>query len=122
MESSAQGTIHMEYEVLFLLNNNNEKKKLACYDNHFFCISTQTTHSLVRGSTRSVTLRWSAWNPFLQPNTPHITVGLVGGPTPSPDGEFVFKVPDTKMQDEISSKTAGGLMAFQWGFGFKVSC
>ena len=67
-----------------------------------------------------MTLRWSAWNPFLQPNTPHITVGLVGGPNPSPDGEFVFKVPDTKMQDEISSKTAGGLMAFQWGFGFKV--
>ena len=33
----------------------------------------------------------------------------------------MFKVPDTKMQDEISSKTAGGLMAFQWGFGFKVS-
>jgi hypothetical protein len=24
------------------------------------------------------------------------------------------------MQDEMSSRTAGGLMAFQWGFGFKV--
>ncbi|KAL4221030.1 Nephrocystin-4 [Mactra antiquata] len=75
--------------------------------------------SLHRGNTRSVTLRWSAWNPFLQPNTPHVTVGLFGGPTPSPDGEFVYKVPDTAMQDELSSKTAGGLMAFQWGFGFK---
>ncbi|XP_045161165.2 nephrocystin-4-like isoform X2 [Mercenaria mercenaria] len=78
--------------------------------------------SIQRGNTRSVTLRWSAWNPFLQQhNSPHVTVGLFGGPIPSPDGEFVYKVPDTAMQDEISSRTAGGLMAFQWGFGFKES-
>lgn len=79
------------------------------------------TKSLQRGNTRSVTLRWAAWTPFLQPNSPHVTVGLVGGPFPSPDGEFVYKVPDTAMQDKISSDTAGGLMAFQWGFGFKES-
>ncbi|WAR15221.1 NPHP4-like protein, partial [Mya arenaria] len=65
----------------------------------------QRTGSIQRGNTRSVTLRWAAWNPFLQPNTPHVTVGLV----------------DTAMQDEISSRTAGGLLAFQWGFGIKDS-
>ena len=76
--------------------------------------------SLARGNTRTVTVRWSAWNPFLQANSPHVTVGLIGGPFPSPDGEFVYKVPDTAMQDEISAKAAGGLMAFQWGFSIKV--
>ena len=78
------------------------------------------SNSLARGNSRSVTLRWAAWNPFLQPTTPHMTVGLIGGPSPSPDGEFVYKVPDTAMQDEMSAKTAGGLLAFQWGFGTKV--
>ena len=87
-----------------------------------FIFYLQATKSLSRGHTRSVTLRWSAWNPFLQPTNPHVTIGLIGGPTPSPDAEFVYKVPNTTMQDEISSKTAGGLMAFQWGFGFKVNC
>ncbi|KAH3821253.1 hypothetical protein DPMN_123015 [Dreissena polymorpha] len=77
--------------------------------------------SLQRGNTRSVTLRWAAWNPFLQPTVPHVTVGLIGGPTPSPDGEFMYKVPNTAMQDQVSSRTAGGLLAFQWGFGLQDS-
>lgn len=73
-----------------------------------------------RGNTRTVTIRWATWNPFLQPQTPEVRLALTGGPHPGPDDEFVYKLPDTKMQNEITSQTAGGLLFFHWAYADQV--
>ncbi|KAK3594431.1 hypothetical protein CHS0354_000253 [Potamilus streckersoni] len=71
--------------------------------------------TMLRGNTRSVTVRWAAWNPFAQPAGPQVFVALHGGPSQSPDEEFVYKMPDTSMQDALSSQMAGGILSFIWG-------
>ncbi|KAK3104423.1 hypothetical protein FSP39_001776 [Pinctada imbricata] len=70
--------------------------------------------SLARSQNRNVTIRWGAWNPFFQPNMTMINVGLHGGPAKCPDDEFVFKMPDTKMQNQDQTRTAGGRLTFHW--------
>ncbi|ESO88791.1 hypothetical protein LOTGIDRAFT_125375, partial [Lottia gigantea] len=68
--------------------------------------------SYARAHTRTVSLRWAIWNPFLHPNQSEIHLGLIGGNKQSPDEEFIYKMPDTDMQEESVSKTAGGLAMF----------
>ncbi|KAH9490048.1 Nephrocystin-4 [Bulinus truncatus] len=72
------------------------------------------THSLTRAFTRSVNVRWAAWTPLQQSNSQEVTLALLGGPLRSPDDAFVYKVPATNMQDEVSAVAAGGLIAFRW--------
>ncbi|KAI8794088.1 nephrocystin-4 isoform X1 [Biomphalaria glabrata] len=72
------------------------------------------THSLTRAFTRSVNVRWAAWTPLQQSNSQDVTLALVGGPVRSPDDAFVYKVPATSMQDEITAVASGGLLAFRW--------
>ncbi|KAL5014616.1 hypothetical protein ScPMuIL_008886 [Solemya velum] len=72
------------------------------------------SHSIARSHTRTVNLRWAAWNPFLQPDIPSVNVALVGGPIPSPDEAFMYRMPDTEMQGEMERKTAGGIVHFLW--------
>ncbi|XP_069120570.1 nephrocystin-4-like isoform X2 [Argopecten irradians] len=69
-----------------------------------------------RGNTRTVSIRWAAWNPFLAQSSYEIRLALNGGPSPAPDEEFIYKLPDTKMQNEQVSKTAGGILAFSFSF------
>ena len=70
--------------------------------------------SINRGSTRIVTLRWCAWNPFLHANEPHVSISMMGGPSPNPNDDLTYKLPDTKMQNEEAIKQAGGSMSFFW--------
>ncbi|XP_050411736.1 nephrocystin-4 isoform X2 [Patella vulgata] len=67
-----------------------------------------------RAHTRTVSLRWAVWNPFLHANQREVHLGLIGGNKQSPDEDFIYKIPDTAMQDESASKTVGGLAMFQW--------
>lgn len=76
--------------------------------------------SLARAHTRTVTVRWAAWNPFLHPGSPEIVTALTGGVERAPDDEFVFRLPPTTMQDQAVAKTAGGVVAFRWAMGGKV--
>ncbi|XP_060072495.1 nephrocystin-4-like isoform X2 [Ylistrum balloti] len=71
---------------------------------------------VARGNTRTVSIRWAAWNPFLAQSSYEIRLALNGGPSPAPDEEFIYKLPDTKMQHENVSKTAGGILAFSFSF------
>ncbi|XP_033763322.1 nephrocystin-4-like isoform X5 [Pecten maximus] len=71
---------------------------------------------VARGNTRTVSIRWAAWNPFLAQSSYEIRLALNGGPSPAPDEEFIYKLPDTKMQHEHVSKTAGGILAFSFSF------
>ena len=80
----------------------------------------QITQSLARARTRTVTVRWAAWNPFLHTNMPEITAALTGGAARAPDDEFVYRMPLTSMQDPAAAKTAGGVIAFRWAMGTKV--
>ena len=76
--------------------------------------------SLARARTRTATVRWAAWNPFLHTNMPEITVALTGGMARAPDDEFVYRMPLTTMQDQTAAKTAGGVLAFRWAMGAKA--
>lgn len=67
-------------------------------------------------------MRWTAWNPFLHSSTPEISVALTGGTKRAPDDSFVYKLPDTEMQDLTAAKIAGGILAFRWTRGAKVMC
>ena len=78
------------------------------------------TQSLARARTRTVTVRWAAWNPFLHTNMPEITAALTGGAARAPDDEFVYRMPLTSMQDQAAAKIAGGVIAFRWAMGTKV--
>ncbi|KAK7093407.1 nephrocystin-4-like isoform X1 [Littorina saxatilis] len=77
------------------------------------------TQSLARAHTRTVTVRWAAWHPFLHPSMPEVTTALTGGVTRAPDDEFVFRLPPTNMQDQAVAKTVGGVVAFRWAMGAK---
>ena len=47
-------------------------------------------------------------------------MSMVGGPLRAPDDEFVYRMPQTEMQDEDSAKMAGGLISFQCSLDGKV--
>ena len=83
-------------------------------------MAVQMSQSLARAHTRTVTVRWAAWNPFLHPGTPEITLAFTGGVVRSPDDVFVFRMPQTSMQDQGAAKIAGGVLAFRWAVGGKV--
>ncbi len=69
--------------------------------------------------------RWAAWSPFTNINREsefHVDLNLFGGSKPNnPDKLLVFKVPDTKMQDELSSKHAPGTIRFLFQQGNQVN-
>ena len=77
-------------------------------------ILTQTSLSMTRAHTRTLTVRWGSWTPLLHPNTHEVTMALVGGPQRSPDDALVYKLPATNMQHESTALSAGGLIAFRW--------
>jgi hypothetical protein len=39
---------------------------------------------------------------------------MMGGPSPNPNDDLTYKLPDTKMQNEEAIKQAGGSMSFFW--------
>ena len=78
------------------------------------------SQSLARAHTRTFTVRWAAWNPFLHPSTPEVTAALTGGMARAPDDEFVYRLPLTTMQDQAVAMMAGGVVAFRWAMGAKV--
>ena len=76
--------------------------------------------SLARSHTRTVSVRWAVWNPLVNPSSQEVVVSMVGGPLRAPDDEFVYRMPQTEMQDEDSAKMAGGLISFQCSLDGKV--
>jgi hypothetical protein len=76
--------------------------------------------SLARAHTRTFTVRWAAFNPFLHPSSPDVTVTLMGGVYRAPDDEFVYRLPVTTMQDQSTAKMAGGVVSFRFAVGNKV--
>ncbi|XP_062617587.1 nephrocystin-4-like [Saccostrea cucullata] len=79
------------------------------------------SQSITKGLTQTVSVRWGVWNPVLQANSHAVQVSLHGGPIKFPDYDFLFKMPDTKMQNLEANKTAGGMITLQWGRGEGLS-
>jgi hypothetical protein len=75
--------------------------------------------------TTNVIVRWGAWSPFLNnkiDNDGIYEINMHGGSHISnPEKTLVYKIPDTKMQDEISTKSAPGKIIFQFKRGNQVS-
>ena len=69
-------------------------------------------------------VRWGAWSPFLNnklDNDGIYEINIYGGCRISnPEKTLVYKIPDTKMQDEMSTKSAPGKMIFQFKKGGQV--
>lgn len=78
------------------------------------------SQSITKGHTQTVSVRWGVLNPVLQANNT-VQVSLQGGPTTFPDYDFLFKMPNTKMQNLQASRVAGGMMTLQWGRGSGIS-
>ncbi|KAL8622713.1 hypothetical protein ACOMHN_009347 [Nucella lapillus] len=79
--------------------------------------------SMARAHTRTVSVRWAAWTPFLHAGNPEVSVALAGGITRAPDDVFVYLLggPATG-QENVAGATAGaegGLLAFRWAMGNK---
>lgn len=75
------------------------------------------SQSITKGHVQTVSVRWGVWNPITQSNNPTIQVAFHGGPIKFPDEDFLFKMPDTKMQNSEISKFAGGTLTLQWTIG-----
>ncbi|XP_076451476.1 nephrocystin-4-like [Babylonia areolata] len=74
--------------------------------------------STARAHTRTASVRWAAWNPFMHASSQEISVALTGGVARAPSEEFVYHVADPS-GTEGSSITDGGVLAFRWALGGK---
>ncbi|XP_064610999.1 nephrocystin-4-like isoform X2 [Liolophura sinensis] len=70
--------------------------------------------NMARTLSRNVTIRWAAWNPFLDFTSPDVNISLVGGPGVMPDDTLVYRVPPTDMQDKTLARVAPGAISFYW--------
>ena len=72
-----------------------------------------------------VIARWAAWSPFTSQSTEsefNVELNLFGGSQlNSPEQVLIYKVPDTKMQSQISSKQAPGSLGFLFKRGNHVN-
>jgi hypothetical protein len=93
-------------------------KKLSC-----LCLKN-TVDNKKQFETIHVIVRWAAWSPFSNNNLDVdniFEINMYGGcRVNNPEKSLVFKIPDTKMQDEFSAKSAPGKIVFQFTKGGQV--
>ena len=75
------------------------------------------SQSISKAHTQNVFVRWGVWHPITQTNSHAVQVSFHGGPIKFPDESFLFKMPNTKMQNSEASKFAGGTITLQWERG-----